>query len=37
MRQLAVDIGNKLDYPAHAKELKRIKVGDYSLDKAVTP
>jgi tRNA pseudouridine55 synthase len=31
MRSLAVDIGKKLKLPAHAKELKRTKVGEYSL------
>ncbi len=31
MRQLAVDIGEKLGLPAHAKELRRTRVGDYRL------
>jgi len=31
MRQLAVDIGEKLGLPAHAKELKRTRVGRYLL------
>ncbi len=31
MRSLAVDIGKKLGLPAHAKELRRTRVGKYSL------
>ena len=31
MRQLAVDIGEKLGVPAHAKELRRIRVGEFTL------
>ena len=31
MRQLAVDIGEKLDLPAHAAALRRTRVGDYEL------
>jgi tRNA pseudouridine55 synthase len=32
MRQLAVDVGKKLGWPAHAKELRRIRVGGYRLE-----
>jgi tRNA pseudouridine55 synthase len=31
MRQLAVDVGKKLNLPAHAKALRRTRVGEYSL------
>lgn len=31
MRQLAVDIGEKLGLPAYVKELRRTRVGDYRL------
>jgi tRNA pseudouridine55 synthase len=31
MRQLAVDIGEKLGLAAHAKELRRVRVGKYLL------
>ena len=31
MRQLAVDVGEKLGLPAHAKSLRRTRVGKYSL------
>ena len=31
MRQLAVDIGTKLDLPAHAANLRRLRVGTYSV------
>jgi len=33
MRQLAVDIGKKLNLPAHAEELRRLRVGRYKLRK----
>ena len=32
MRQLAVDIGEKLGLPAHAKLLRRTRVGEYQLE-----
>ena len=32
MRQLAVDIGEKLGLPAHAENLRRTRVGEYRLD-----
>ena len=32
MRQLAVDIGEKLGISAHAKELRRTRVGEYKLE-----
>ena len=31
MRQLAVDVGKKFGLPAHAKSLRRTRVGEYSL------
>lgn len=34
MRQLAVDIGAKLGLPAHAKSLRRLRVGKFKLKKA---
>ena len=32
MRQLAVDVGKKLGLPAHAKSLRRTRVGEYRLE-----
>jgi tRNA U55 pseudouridine synthase TruB len=32
MRQLAMDIGEKLGLPAHAKELRRIRVGEETIE-----
>ncbi len=34
IRTLCVEIGTRLNYPAHMKELKRIKSGKWSLDQA---
>ena len=31
MRSLAQDIGRKIELPAHAKELRRTRIGEYSL------
>ncbi len=36
VRTLCVDIGNSLGYPAHMSELKRTKVGDFSLSESIT-
>lgn len=36
IRQLAIDIGNKLGCGAHLSRLKRLKSGDFSLDKSVS-
>lgn len=33
MRQLAVDVGKKLGLPAHAKSLRRTRVGKYVLER----
>lgn len=35
MRQLAMDIGEKLGLPAHAKELRRIRVGEEKVEKGL--
>lgn len=37
IRSLAEDIGNRLDTGAYLRELKRIKVGEFKLDKSLNP